>query len=315
MCPGIERIDGDLSCFGCIVAANQGFGETMRMMHVIEAEAAFHAEPIAVRGTIAAVDMQDFVVLDLVGDLATDAAIWADALDLAIMPARKHSGGGIDQGRRHQRAGRASLDALPAGDASRAAHRVVHVEHDLLRVTAPGHADRVVDLHLTAGAHTEIAVDAGIQLHRHRGMAAVGAGTRPLWEPALGHADPLGPAPETGIRIVCGFPLRLIGHQKFEHHFTGSLGALARGLHLHAASRLANAGSGEDALALDLDHAGAAIAVGAIARCRTMAEMRDFDAEAVRHRPDGLARRSFDLLPVERESDGVAHFKSSRKYL
>ncbi len=39
-----------------------------------------------------------------------------------------------------------------------------------------GHADHVVDLHLTAGAHAEIALDAGVEIDRHRRMAAVGRG-------------------------------------------------------------------------------------------------------------------------------------------
>ena len=42
--------------------------------------------------------------------------------------------------------------------------------------------------------------------------------------------------------------------------------------------RLADARGGEHALALDLDHAGAAIAVGAVAGLRQPAQMRDLDA-------------------------------------
>jgi hypothetical protein len=75
--------------------------------------------------------------------------------------------------RRHQRAGRAGLHALAAGDARAVAHRVVEVEHDLLVMAADGHADHVVDLDLAAGADAEIAVDAGVEVHRHRRMADV----------------------------------------------------------------------------------------------------------------------------------------------
>ncbi len=41
-------------------------------------------------------------------------------------------------------------------------------------IAARRHADHVVDLDLAAGADAEIALDAGVELHRHRRMAAVG---------------------------------------------------------------------------------------------------------------------------------------------
>jgi hypothetical protein len=56
------------------------------------------------------------------------------------------------------------------------AHRVVEVEHDLFVVAAPGHADHVVDLHFAAGADAQIALDAGVEIDRHRGLAAVRRG-------------------------------------------------------------------------------------------------------------------------------------------
>jgi hypothetical protein len=41
-------------------------------------------------------------------------------------------------------------------------------------MAAPRHADHVVDLHLATGADAEIALDAGVEVHRHGGMATVG---------------------------------------------------------------------------------------------------------------------------------------------
>src|SRR5205814_573456 len=112
---------------------------------------------------ILALDCDDAVVLDPEDQLAADAAIGADALDLAV--------GGIgvgailvDQAGRHQRAGGTGLHAFPTGDAGRTPHRVVEIEHDLLVIAAPRHADHIVDLDLAAGAHAQIAVDASVEL-------------------------------------------------------------------------------------------------------------------------------------------------------
>src|SRR6185312_16492173 len=134
----------------------------------------------------------DAVVLDLVGQLAADAAIRAHAVDGAVGRVGEDPVG-VDLGRRHQCAGRAGLDAFAAGDAGRAAHRVVEIEHDLLVPAARGHADHVVDLDLAAGADAEVALDAGIELHRHRDMAAVGQRLWALGEPAAGDFDLVGP--------------------------------------------------------------------------------------------------------------------------
>src|SRR6267142_1593994 len=72
------------------------------------------------------------------------------------------------------------------------------------------------------------------------------------------------------------------------------------------------------ALALDLHHAGAAIAVGPIVRRRRIAQMRNLLALAFRHLPDGFARLGLDLLAVELELNpghSAASLNSSGKYL
>ena len=73
------------------------------------------------------------------------------------------------------------------------------------------------------------------------------------------------------------------------------------------ARRLADAGRREHALALDLDHAGAAVAVGPVAGLGQPAEMRDEGALALGHLPDGLAGLRLDLAAVEGELDGIGH--------
>src|SRR5262249_56502508 len=57
----------------------------------------------------------------------------------------------------------------------------------------------------------------------------------------------------------------------------------------------------QHALALDFDHAGAAIAVGAIAGLRRVAKVRNVGAEALCHLPDGFAVKRFNLFAVEGE--------------
>src|SRR3546814_19536726 len=44
---------------------------------------------------------------------------------------------------------------------------------DLGAMAAIGHADHVIDLDLATGAHTKIALDAGVEIDRHGGVAAV----------------------------------------------------------------------------------------------------------------------------------------------
>src|SRR3954452_19648647 len=111
---------------------------------------------------------------------------------------------------------------------------------------------------------------------------------------------------------------RLVGDQEFHHHLLRRDGARALGLHLHADARRPLAGRGQNALALDLDHAGAAIAVGPVVRRRRVAQMRNFAALAFCHLPDGLAVDGLDLLAIEFELDlchSAASLNSSGKYL
>ena len=71
----------------------------------------------------------------------------------------------------------------------------------------------------------------------------------------------------------------------------------------------ANARRGEHALALDLDHAHAAIAVRPIAGLRRVAEVRQLDVEAARGAEDRLAFADVDLAVVDEEGVGllIAH--------
>ena len=179
---------------------------------------------------------------------------------------------------------------------------------------AQSHADHVVDLDLAAGADAQVALDAGVKLHRHRGMAEVLVRSRITGrEAAVGDLQLVGPVPEVGVGVVRLLPRRLVADQQFEHQLARRLGALARGVDLHARLGLADAARGQDALALHLHHAGAAVAIRAIARRRSVAEVRDLGATAVGDLPDGFAGACLDFFTVEEESDRLAHVRSSGK--
>ena len=177
------RIHRRVGALGRVGAADQRHAQALRVMRVVEAVAALDAEPLVVGRPVAAVDEQDLVVLDVVGQLAADAAIRAERLHLLV------GDGERDLARRHQRAGRAGLHALAAGDAGRRAHRVVHVEDDLGVVAAKGEADHVVDLLVAAGANAARALDARRQVDRHRRVREVGRDRRARREARLADAE------------------------------------------------------------------------------------------------------------------------------
>ena len=271
MRPWIGRIDQIVGGLADAVLAHHRLRQALRIADVVEAEAALDAEPVLVGRPIAALDVQQLVVLDLVGELAADAAIGADAVNRAVGKVRRRAYIGlIHQRRRHQRASRAGLHAFAAGDAGRGTHRVVEVEHDLLAMATAGHADDVVDLHLAAGADAEIAVDAGIEIDRHRGVAAVGRRACAAREAAHGlDVLPRDDLPQLEVRIVrhvlCA---RLIGDEELRHHAACVLARSVWVLTFMPARRHADAACRQHALALDLDHTDAAIAVRPVAGLR-----------------------------------------------
>src|SRR5690606_32238240 len=140
--------------FGHAGLADERLRQPLLVMHVIETVAPLHAQPFVVRRAVAPVDIEDLVVLDGIRELATDAAVGANGVNLLLGLDETHAP------RRHQRAGRACLDAFSARDARRLAHRVPLVEHDARVLAAEGIADDVIDLLLAAGAHAARALDA-----------------------------------------------------------------------------------------------------------------------------------------------------------
>jgi hypothetical protein len=90
-------------------------------MDVVEAETAFHAQSVFVGRSVAAVDVEDLVVLHVHRGLAADAAVGAERVDRFRLEVDALAGT-VQQAFLHQRAGRAHLHALAAGDAGGIAH-------------------------------------------------------------------------------------------------------------------------------------------------------------------------------------------------
>src|SRR5205823_12367691 len=73
MRPGIGGSDGVVGVFGHAGLAHERPGETVRMAHIVEPEAALDAEPVLVRRAVAATDAKELVVLDVIGELAANS--------------------------------------------------------------------------------------------------------------------------------------------------------------------------------------------------------------------------------------------------
>ena len=307
MRPRIGRVDVE-PFGGRVVAADQRLGQTVWMVDVVEPEAALDAEAVLVCRAVETVDELDLLVFDLERHLASHPAERADRGHLAVDVLAVAVLGVVEHGGFHQRAGRAGLDAFAAGDAGRGAHRIVEIEDDLGVEATLRHADHVVDLDLAAGAHAEVAVDAGVEIDAHRDVAVVKQRDvigRAARKAAVGDALRVGHVPEMRGAIMGFGALRLVGDEHLHDHRAGLGRALALGLHHHAFGRLAHAGGREHPVAVDLDHAGAAIAVGAIAGRVLVAEMRDRRAFPFRHLPDRLVGARGDGPAVEAEGDGL----------
>src|SRR5262249_257164 len=85
------------------------------------------------------------------------------------------------------------------------------------------------------------------------------------------------------------------------------------GLDLHARRRRADAARRQHALAFDLHHADAAIAVRAVAGLGRIAQVRQLDAEPSSGAEDGLAGADVDLALVDDEGARLARGVGSHR--
>src|SRR5439155_571296 len=222
----VLRIDDEVLVFRDAWLPDQRFRQPVPVLHVVEAVAPLDAETAGIRWSIQALHEQNPVVRNVVGEQAPDTAVGTDRVDRFF---RYHVG---HVARRHERAGRAGLDALAAGDAGGIAHRIVEVEDDLRVVAAERVSDHVVHLHFAAGADAALALDAGIQVHGHRGVREILDRLRTRTEPGLADAQLLRPAIQ--FRVPRVGRLGNISQQQLERHLLAGEGAGAVGRDLHA---------------------------------------------------------------------------------
>ena len=100
---------------------------------------------------------------------------------------------------------------------------------------------------------------------------------------------------------------RLVGHKQFHHHLARSLGTMAVAVDDHTLGRGADTGGGKNTFALNFDHAGAAIAIGAIVAGIFVAQMRDIGAVSGGGLPDGFVTGGFDLFAIKGKCDGLGY--------
>ena len=153
------------------------------MVRVIKTITAFNAQPSVVGRAVAAFYKGDFVVLDVVGQLAADTAKRTQRGNLFVW----HCEGSI--ARRHQRARGASLHTFTAGHAGRSAQGVIHVKHDFCVFTAKGQANHIIDLLVAARTQAACALYAGVQIDGNGRVRKVLAGLLASFKARLANAQ------------------------------------------------------------------------------------------------------------------------------
>src|SRR3990172_3001799 len=114
-------------------------------MDIIESVASFDAQPAVVCRSIPPFHLEDAIVFDQIGELATHAAIGADGGDCLLWFDQTYLAG------RHEGPGGAGLHAFPAAHAGAGAHRIVQIE-DYRNVRATvGKTHDVVNLFFATG--------------------------------------------------------------------------------------------------------------------------------------------------------------------
>src|SRR5665647_1980900 len=284
--------------------ANRGSGSapSSSVLDVLVAEASLDAE-VAARDVVVVgrADLDDLVVLDVQRQVAADAAVRADRVDLRLarlvpraVPAH------LELADRHQRAGGADGDAVAAVDARRLRERDVELGGDVRGEATPGHSDGegvlvvvaagldalVTEDALRVVAHVELVVD----LHGLRDRQGVGAEAVRLRVVLLDVAQRVGSGGEVDRRP-----------EQLEHEAPARLHPRRVGVHDHAGLDLARAGGNERPGAFDLDDADAAH----VHRRERVAvtERRRLDLEPAARVEDRRALGDADLPAVDGQLD------------
>ena len=264
------------------------------MTRIIESIASFDAKPRVIGGTVASLNVKNAVVLDVIGQLATHAAVGAQRFDRFVRHGQR------DFARRHQRTRGTGLHALAASHAGGGAHGIVHVENDLGVLAARGQADHIVHLFITAGAHAACTLDTGIEVDRHRRVRQVRLHRGTRRETRL--ADLQFGRPLVDLVVARVFPLRHVGLQQLNDHLLRLAHAFVVGGHLHTGRGRTATGSREHPLAFDFNHAGAAIADRF--HSFLVAKPRNFDALAIGDLDQSFAGQRRHFAAVQQKGNG-----------
>ena len=73
----VRRIEARKIVLADAFPADHRPGDPVRVVHVVEPEPSLHAQPAVIGRAVPPLDLDQPVVLDVVGELAADAAIWA----------------------------------------------------------------------------------------------------------------------------------------------------------------------------------------------------------------------------------------------
>src|ERR1700722_512696 len=306
-----------------LLAADQRHGEPLRRGGVVPAVTALHAQPAVAARLLAALGVGDRapVAVHVVGQRAAHPAVRADRVDrveLALRPDRYVADRLVGQ-----RAGRAGGDALAAGHAGRAAHRVAQVERDVRAEALAAAPDDIVALDVVAGADAAVAQDAGVVVDRDdragQAHAAAGAARQPGFpvraRVARGHAVAVGEFQQlvVGGGDLLGVTLarRLVGQQQPGEHGAAALHLGGVRLDRHAALAGAHTGGGERGRA-HVHHAHPAHADRVVPL--VVAEHGDVDAGRLGGLPDRRSFRRGDLTAVDRERHGPGGLRGRNRH-
>ena len=230
MRPRIRGIDQIVGALGTPSLRIIGCFRRCGLRHVVEAEAALHAQPVLVRRTVLAGDVEQLVVLDVVGELAADAAIRAHAVDRAVgevlrradirrrSPASTASARRSGRPARTRRRRRRSTAPIGSSKSNTIFSLWPRPAMPITSLTCTSRQARTHRLHwMQASRLTAIAI-----------WLRSGAGSRSRAGRRLDrdlHA--VGPVPELRGRIVrFRVAVGLIGDQQLEHHLARGLGAV-----------------------------------------------------------------------------------------
>ena len=285
-CPLLRRIG----------AADQRHGEALRMARIIEPIASLDAQARVIGGTVASLDVENAVVLDVIGELTAHAAIGAQRIDRFV-------------GYRAARP-RAPASARRSGQACTHSPHPTQVEAPIgssmsntIFACWPREA-RPMTSFICSSRQARTQRVHWMQASRLTAMAAcdrsgctAGRGAK-RGLPTFSLRRPFIDLVVAGV-----FLLRHVGLQQLDHHLLRLAHAFVVGGDLHAVGRRRGSRTRrEHPLAFDLNHAGAAIADRLHALL--VAEPRNFDALAIGDLDQGFVWQRRDFAAVQHEGHG-----------